>query len=139
MISLLKAVKWCINSRSSIQAWFVNANTALRSIAPVRTCIGLYSFESGGLLDEDILDALAVAVVYAAAAVASCEDVRVEWLETDIAGLRGLGFASSRWTLGPPAREHGTLCLVQFEQGDCSSHCESERESALSAPPELTK
>lgn len=98
--------------------------------------MGLYSFDSGGLLDEDILDALAVAVVYVAA-VASCEDVRVEWLEIDIAGLRGLAFASSRWTLGPPASEHGTLCLVQFEQGDCSSHC--ERESALPAPSELTE
>ena len=83
-------------------------------------CIGLYSFESGGLLVDDILDARAVADVYAA--VASCEDVRVEWLDIDVAGLRGLAFTSSRWTLGPPASEHGTLCLTQFAHGDSSLH-----------------
>jgi hypothetical protein len=91
----------------------------------VRTCIGLFSlFESGGLLVDDILDARAVAFVYVA--VASCEDVRVEWLDIDVAGLRCLAFASSRCTLGPPASEHGTLCLTQFAQGDSSLHCKSE-------------
>jgi len=59
-------------------------------------------------------------------AVASCEDVRVEWLDIDAAGLRCLGFASSLWTLGPPASEHATPCLEQFEHGDSSLHCKSE-------------
>ena len=88
--------------------------------------IDLLHLEHGSifLLVDDILDARAVADVYAA--VASCEDVRVEWLDIDVAGLRGLAFASSRWTLGPPASEHGTLCLTQFAHGDSSLHCESE-------------
>ena len=42
-------------------------------------------------------------------------------LDDDVADVR-LAFASSRRTNGPPAREHGTACRTQFEQGDCSSH-----------------
>lgn len=47
-------------------------------------------------------------------------------LDTDVAGLRCFGFASSLGTLGPPAREHATLCLTQLEHGASSLHCECE-------------
>lgn len=54
----------------------------------------------------------------------SCDDVLVEWLDTDVAGLRCcFALASSLGTFGPPAREHATLCRTQFEQGDSSLHC----------------
>ena len=58
----------------------------------------------------------------------SCDDVLVEWLDTEVAGLRCccFAFASSLGTFGPPAREHATLCLTQFEHGDSSLHCECE-------------
>lgn len=56
----------------------------------------------------------------------SSDEFLVEWLEIDVAGLRCFGFASSLGTFGPPAREHATLCLTQFEHGASSLHCECE-------------
>lgn len=55
-------------------------------------------------------------------------DVRLDKLGDDVDGLRALAFglASSLGTFGPPAREHGTPCLTQFEHGDSSLHCECE-------------
>jgi hypothetical protein len=73
------------------------------------------------LVVDDVLDTGA-AVVEGMLTI-SCDDVLVEWLDTDVAGLRCcFAFASSLGTFGPPAREHATLCLVQFEQGASSLH-----------------
>lgn len=52
-------------------------------------------------------------------------DVLVETLEDDAFGLNCLGL-SSLGTLGPPAREQATPCLVQLAHGASSLHCESE-------------
>jgi hypothetical protein len=75
-------------------------------------------------LIDGVLDVGAAAVVLMPAI--SCEDVLVEWLEIDVAGLRCFAFASSLGTFGPPAREHATLCRMQFEHGASSLHCECE-------------
>lgn len=73
------------------------------------------------LVVDDVLDA--GAAVVECMLTMSCDDVLVEWLDTDVAGLRCcFAFASSLGTFGPPAREHATLCRTQFEQGDSSLH-----------------
>lgn len=72
-------------------------------------------------LVDDVLDAGA-AVVECMLAM-SCDDVRVEWLDTEVAGLRCcFAFASSLGTFGPPASEHATLCRKQLEHGASSLH-----------------
>jgi len=64
----------------------------------------------------------AVLTVPLAGADVSLEDV-LETLGDEVAEVR-LVFASSRGTCGPPANEHRTSCLTQFEQGDSSLHYE---------------
>ena len=54
----------------------------------------------------------------------SCDDAVFEsvLVDDDVVDVR-LFFVSSRGTKGPPASEHGTPCLTQFEHGFSSSHC----------------
>lgn len=80
---------------------------------PVNTVKGLGCDDTSALVG-----ALAVALLW----LVSIEAV-LETLEEDVADARRF-FASSRGTLGPPARLHATPCLTQLEQGASSLHCE---------------
>lgn len=78
---------------------------------PVNTVKGLGCDDTSALVG-----ALAVALLW----LVSIEAV-LETLEEDVADARRF-FASSRGTLGPPARLHATPCLTQLEQGASSLH-----------------
>lgn len=73
---------------------------------------------------------MALPLAAALASDVSCDAV-LEKPEDEVVDLR-LYFASSRGTYGPPANEHGTPCLTQFEQGDSSLHCECDQLIVLS-------